>query len=147
VSASYLCAKGGLFCDSAALYIKIICPSISIKASHRVVTVVLTSSTSQEISIHNLLLQLSTIKVDLRTKTMTTPTTHPHHPTGHCRAQRGALEYHNTSRSTIVIPETVLSEAQEYDWAACYDEVERWHTPEPETKSSEGQGELNQTVE
>lgn len=33
----------------------------------------------------------------------------------------------------MVIPQNVLSEAQEYDWAACYNEVERWHTPEPES--------------
>jgi len=38
----------------------------------------------------------------------------------------------------MVIPETVLSEAQEYDWAACYNEVERWHTPEPESVHEQG---------
>jgi hypothetical protein len=38
----------------------------------------------------------------------------------------------------MVVPETVLSEAQEYDWAACYDEVERWHTPEPESVHEQG---------
>lgn len=59
-------------------------------------------------------------------------------PTGHCRAQRHALEYYSTGASTMVIPETVLSEAQEYDWAACYDEVERWHTPEPESVHEQG---------
>ncbi|KAJ8108529.1 hypothetical protein OPT61_g8112 [Boeremia exigua] len=53
-------------------------------------------------------------------------------PTGHCRAQRHALQYHSTSTPKMIVPETVLSEAQEYDWAACYNEVERWNTPEPE---------------
>lgn len=38
----------------------------------------------------------------------------------------------------MVIPEAVLSEAQEYDWAACYVEVERWHTPEPESVHEQG---------
>ena len=38
----------------------------------------------------------------------------------------------------MVIPETVLSEAQEYGWAACYNEVERWHTPEPESVHEQG---------
>lgn len=38
----------------------------------------------------------------------------------------------------MVIPETVLSEAQEHDWAACYNEVERWHTPEPESVHEQG---------
>ncbi|KAF9701126.1 hypothetical protein EKO04_000596 [Ascochyta lentis] len=64
---------------------------------------------------------------------MASSTTHANHPTGHCRAQRQALEYYSTGASTIVIPETVLSEAQEYDWAACYNEVDRWHTPELES--------------
>ena len=38
----------------------------------------------------------------------------------------------------MVIPETVLSEAQEYDWAACYNNVERWHTTEPESVHEQG---------
>lgn len=59
-------------------------------------------------------------------------------PVGHCRAQRQALEYYSTGASAMVVPETVLSEAQEYDWAACYDEVERWHTPEPESVHEQG---------
>lgn len=59
-------------------------------------------------------------------------------PTGHCRAQHHALQYYSTGASTLVIPETVLSEAQEYDWAACYNEVERWHTPEPESVHKQG---------
>lgn len=66
---------------------------------------------------------------------MTTP---PSHPSGHCRAQRHALEYYSTGATNMVIPETVLSEAQEYDWAACYNEVERWHTPEPESVHETG---------
>ncbi|KAF3053423.1 hypothetical protein E8E11_005298 [Didymella keratinophila] len=61
-------------------------------------------------------------------------------PTGHCRAQRHAPEYYSTGASTMVIPETVLSEAQEYDWAACYNEVERWHTPEPESVHEQEKG-------
>lgn len=66
-------------------------------------------------------------------------TSPPHsHPTGHCRAQRHALEYYSTGASTMVVPETVLSEAQEYDWAACYDEIDRWHTPEPESVHEQG---------
>jgi hypothetical protein len=36
----------------------------------------------------------------------------------------------------MIIPETVLSEAQEYDWAKCYDEIERWHTPTPEADAA-----------
>ena len=68
---------------------------------------------------------------------MTTSTPHTHH-TGHCRAQRHALEYYSTGASAMVIPEAVLSEAQEYDWAACYVEVERWHTPEPESVHEQG---------
>lgn len=59
---------------------------------------------------------------------------------GHCRAQRHALEYYSTGATTMVIPETVLSEAQEYDWAACYDEIQRWHTPEPESIHEQEQG-------
>lgn len=59
-------------------------------------------------------------------------------PTGHCRAQRHALEYYSTGASTMVIPETMLSEAQESDWAACYDEVQRWHTPTPESAHEHG---------
>jgi GH24 family phage-related lysozyme (muramidase) len=59
-------------------------------------------------------------------------------PTGHCRAQRHALEYYSTGASPMVIPSTMLSEAQEYDWAACYDEMERWHTPKPESVHEQG---------
>lgn len=47
------------------------------------------------------------------------------HSAGHCRAQRQALEHCCTGTLIMVIPEIVLSEAQEYDWAACYDEVQR----------------------
>jgi hypothetical protein len=57
---------------------------------------------------------------------------------GHCRAQHHALEYYSTGATTMVIPETMLSEAQEYDWAACYDEIQRWHTPEPESTHEQG---------
>ncbi|KAJ4987302.1 hypothetical protein SVAN01_07172 [Stagonosporopsis vannaccii] len=66
--------------------------------------------------------------------------TPPTRPTGHCRAQRHALEYYSTGATNMVIPETVLSEAQEYDWAACYNEVERWHTPEPESVHEQEHG-------
>lgn len=68
---------------------------------------------------------------------MTNSTAHTH-PIGHCRAQRQALEYCCTGTSTMAIPETIPSEAQEYDWAACYDEVQRWHTPELESIHEQG---------
>jgi hypothetical protein len=59
-------------------------------------------------------------------------------PTIHCRAQRHALEYYSTGASTMVIPNTMLSEVQEHDWAACYNELDRWHTPEPGSVHEQG---------